>query len=104
MINFRMQRNVIPSIRNNVEFGYVSSATNFSSSLVPCHTGNGHSFQTKNLCSFLAKLNVISDIWYKFQLIFRFFTLSSLPLIFSEERLESIGKEALHDLIKGVLA
>jgi len=54
----------IPNIKNNVEFGYVSSATNFSSSLMPCHAGNGHSFQTKNLCSFLAKLNVISDIWY----------------------------------------
>jgi len=58
------QRLIIPNIRNNVGFGYVSSATNFSSSLVPCHAGNGHSFQTKNLCSFLAKPNVISDIWY----------------------------------------
>ena len=56
---------LIPNIRNNVGFGYVSSATNFSSSLVPCHAGNGHSFQTENLCSFLAKPNVISDIWYQ---------------------------------------
>jgi hypothetical protein len=29
-------------------------------------SGNGHSLQTKNLCSLLAKLNIFSDIWYYF--------------------------------------
>jgi hypothetical protein len=55
---------LIPKQLQKLEFDRVGSATHFSSSLVPCPSGNGHSLQTKNLCSLLVKPQLLKLFGY----------------------------------------
>ena len=56
---------IIPFTKNKVIFNRVGLATNFWSSLAPCHSAMVARSRHKNLCCLLAKYDFIFCEWYK---------------------------------------